>query len=810
MLKSYIKIAWRNLLRNRLFSILNLTGLAVGLCSFLLISIYVFDELSYDRSIDSTGDIYRVNSDGRVGGEEWHLPVTSDLMGPLLKKDYADVVEYTRIYTQGGSKLVRKDKEYILEKRVANVDSTFFSVFHLPAVDGNAATALDEPNSVVLTASSAIKYFHTANAAGKMLEVLEDNKPVLYKVNAVIADIPVNSHFHFDMLFSMKNVNYRWGQISNDNFYTYILLRNGTDYREFEKRFPQFILKYLLPDFQKSLNIRSMADFEKAGNRQVYSLTPVRKIHLYSDRPLELSPSGNIQYVYIFSAVAIFLLLIACINFMNLATAYSAGRAKEVGIRKVLGTERRQLVRQFLAESVLMVVIAMVIAIGIAILILPVFNAITGKDMQWNDFFSPSVLPLMIVLPLIVGLLAGIYPAFFLSNFRPIEVLKGKFRPGGRRAGLRSMLVVFQFASSIVLIIGTIIVYRQLHFIENTNVGFNKEQVLIVNGADALGTNIDAFKSEVVRLAGVRSATITSFLPVSDAGRSQQTFCKDPVSTSLNTFDLENWWIDYDFLQTMGISLIDGRNFSRDFPADESSVLINETTAKMLGYKDPVGKKLYAHSGSGQPYPYTIIGVVKNFNYESLHKNIGPMGLFMYKSTGFVALRFNTKNISGLIAGVKDAWKNIAPAMPFSYRFMDDSFNEMYRVEQRVGKIVLVFSVLAIVIACLGIFGLATFIAEQRRKEIAIRKVLGASVPGVVGLLSRDFVKLVLIAFVVAGPLAWWGMNIWLQDFAFRTTISWWIFVAAGSAALVIAVLTISFQAIRAATSSPVKNLRSE
>jgi putative ABC transport system permease protein len=482
-----------------------------------------------------------------------------------------------------------------------------------------------------------------------------------------------------------------------------------------------------------------------------------------------------------------------------------------VGIRKVLGTERKNLVKQFLTESTLMALLSLFIALAIAYFVLPLFNDVSGKSMVMGSLLSPLTLPLLIALPFVVGLMAGSYPAFFLSAFRPIEVLKGRMKLGGRSGGLRSLLVVFQFATSIILIIGTIVIYRQLHYIQTRNLGFNKDQVLVIDNAYALGNNVDAFKNDVLQMPGIISGTLSGFLPVTNSSRNDNTFSKEAVMDTKNGISMQNWTIDYDYLQTMGMELIRGRNFSKEYGTDSLAIIINEKTAAVLGYDDPVGKRIYQQADPGEPpVIYTIIGVVKNFNYETLKQSIGPLAFFLGKSTGLASFKVKPGNIPSMIESIETKWKALAAGMPFSYRFLDDSFSEMYRSEQRAGKIALTFSVLGILIACLGLFGLSAFVAEQRVKEIGIRKVLGASVGGLVGLLSKDFVKLVLIAFVIAAPLAWYFMNGWLQDFEYRIRLNWTIFFAAGMATLLIAVITISLQAIKAAVANPVKNLRTE
>ncbi|HEY4875575.1 MAG TPA: FtsX-like permease family protein, partial [Puia sp.] len=550
---------------------------------------------------------------------------------------------------------------------------------------------------------------------------------------------------------------------------------------------------------------------KKAGNNIEYTLMPLIQIHLYSDRSFELSPGGNIEYLHIFSAVALFILLIACINFMNLTTARSAGRAKEVGIRKVLGTAKKDLVYQFLFESTLMAVLSFLIAAIITYAVLPLFNNVADKQVSMSSLLAPYLLLPLLCIPFIVGLLAGSYPAFFLSSFKPIEVLKGKLKLGSKSGGLRSVLVVFQFATSIVLIVGVIVVYEQLHYIQTKNLGYDKSQVLVINGVSALNNNTTAFKNEVQRLPGIVSATLSGYLPVSDSYRTDNSFSKDAVMTATNGFDMQNWHVDYDYIKTLGMQLIKGRNFSKDFPTDSTAIIINETTEKILNYSNPIDKKIYlAIDNKGNTMPLNIIGVVKDFNFESLHQHVEPLCLSLGGDGGFGIFKVNTSDIPNLIAQIQNKWKAIVPGLPFSYRFLNDSFDEMYRSEQRVEKIALIFSVLAIGIACLGLFGLAAFIAEQRTKEIGIRKVLGASVQGIIQMLSKDFLKLVMVAFVTAVPIAWWAMNKWLQSFAYRINMSWLVFAIAGFTALLIALLTVSFQSIKAAIANPVKSLRTE
>ena len=806
MLKNYLKVALRNLWKHKGYSAINIVGLAIGLATCLLILLYVRDELGYDRYNEKADRIYRINSDIKLGGGNLHLAVASDPMGATLKKDYPEVEEYARVYASNGSKLVKKGNQFIKEDNVANVDSTFFNVFTLPAIAGNTKTALNEPNTVVITESTAKKYFETTAALGKIIEA--DKTP--YKVTAVIKDIPHNSHFHFDFLFSMDNVHYQWGNFLSNNFQTYLLLRPGTDYKKFEKNFDQVLDKYVLPQAKQFIQISSMDEFRKAGNMLSYTLMPLTDIHLHSDRFPELGINSNIQYVYIFGVIAIFVLLIACINFMNLSTARATSRAKEVGIRKVLGTERKTLITQFLVESTLTAFLSLVMAILIAYLVLPLFNDIASKAFSVTDLTNIKIWPYLIALPFVAGVIAGSYPAFFLSRFNPVTVLKGNAGTLFKKSNLRSGLVIIQFTASIMLIIGTLTVYRQLNYIQTKKLGFNKDQVLIINDVYALNKTAPAFKEEVMHLPGIASSTMSSFLPVSSSARDDNTFSKEAVMDTKNSINMQRWSVDYDYVKTLGMKMAKGRNFSRDFGSDSSAVIINETTASLMGLNEPVGSKLYHTDENNRTISYTIIGVVKNFNYESLRQNIGPLCMVLGRSTGSAIFKVNTGNVQNLVKQIESKWKAMAPAMPFSYRFLDEAFNNMYRDEQRIGKVAISFAILAIVIACLGLFGLATYIAEQRTKEVGIRKVLGASISDITTMLSGDFIKLVSIAIIIATPAAWWTMDKWLQDFAYRTSVSWWVLVLAAGTALAIALITVSFQAIKTALANPVKSLRTE
>ncbi|MDP5081402.1 MAG: ABC transporter permease [Winogradskyella sp.] len=810
MIKNYFKIAWRNLIKNKGFTAINIIGLSLGIGCFIMISMFVIDELSYDRYHEKADRIYRINSDIIFGGTEMSMAVSSDPMGEALKTDYPEVENYVRFYATQGSKLIKKGNEYINESAVTHADSTLFNVFTLPVILGDTKTALNEPNTVVISETIAKRYFGSPQLAiGQMLET-DDNDKTLYKVTSVIEDMPRNSQFKFDFFFSMANVDYDFGNYLSHNFHTYVLLKEGTDYILFNRNFNDIINKYLMPQASQFMQVDNLEDFEASGNKIEYSLIPLTDIHLKSSRGAELGANGNMQYVYIFSATALFILLIACINFVNLTTAKSSSRAKEVGIRKVLGSEKKALVLQFLTESTLIAIIALFVGLVFLWLSLGWFNDMSGKDMRMSSLLNPLFLIFICVLPFIVGGLAGTYPAFFLSSFQPIKVLKGKLVSGSNRNTFRNFLVVFQFATSIILIVGTIVIYKQLGHIQNSNLGFNKDQVVVVGNSGLSREKRQSLKNEIEQLTEVKAASFAGFLPVGSSSRSDTTFSTETVMTESNGFNMQYWDIDYDYIETIGMEIKSGRNFSPNFGADSTAIILNETAVKLAGYTNPIGKKLYTTNGNNQLVVKTIIGVVKNFNYASLRENVGALSFTLGNNSWETAFRFSTNDVGSLLSKIESKYKAAAPGMPFKYEFLDEAFDNMYRQERRVGTVALAFAILAIIIACLGLFGLATFIAEQRTKEIGIRKVLGASVANIIKMLSKDFVKLVLLAFVIGAPIAWWFMNKWLQDFAFRIDLSWSIFAVTGILAVLVAVITLSFQAIKAAIANPVDSLKTE
>ena len=808
MIKNFLKIAVRNLIKNKGFSAINIFGLSIGIATCLLITLFVLDELSYDKFNDKANRIHRVNVDIKFGGAEQKFAVASAPLAFTMVKELPEVENAVRFRSYGPS-VVKKGEENINERRIIFADSTVFSVFTFPMLTGDPKTALTQPNTVVITKTIAEKYFGKTNAVGRVLRF--DNTSD-YKVTGVIKDLPQTSHFNFDFFVSLstsdESRNDKWPSF---NFNTYLLLRKDADPKLVAKKVQDINDKYVWPQVKQMMNI-DPDDFKRSGNYMNLSLMPVTDIHLHSDRIAELGVNGDMQVVYIFSVIAVFILLIACVNFMNLSTARSANRAREVGVRKVLGSGRASLINQFLTESVLLSIISFVIALGIAMLLLPFFNEVSSKHLTLSLLHHPVLLPVLIICSIAVGLLAGSYPAFYLSAFQPILVLKGKLSSGFKHSFFRSSLVVFQFFISITLIIGTIVVYRQLTFIQNKKLGFNKDQVLVVHNAYVLGDKAEAFKNEVKKFKDVRSASLSGFLPV-PSSRNDNPFFPEGIIQQEKAVATQYWTVDHDYIKTLGMEIKSGRDFSRDFPTDSNAVIINETAARLFGFKDPVGKTVTTLLDANQPAKktnYTIIGVVKNFHFESLRENIGALCMHLGPSNNAVSFRMNAGNAENNIKNIQALWKRMAPAEPFNYSFLNEDFNAMYRAEQRTGKIFISFAVLAVLIACLGLFGLATYAAEQRTKEIGIRKVLGATVTNIVNMLSKDFLKLVIIAAVVAFPVSWWLMHYWLNDFAYRINISWWIFVAAAVIAVVIALATICFQAIKAAIANPVKNLRTE
>jgi putative ABC transport system permease protein len=794
MIKNYLTVAIRNLSRNKGFTFINIMGLALGITSGLLIVLYIVDELSYDRYNPRVANLYRANLDVKYGDNADTYASQAAAFGPKVKQDFPEVSEAARIvpafYHPTGFR-IRKGNSTLQEKSIVYADPGLFAVFSFPLLEGNPATALQDPNTVVLTESAAKKYFGRTDIVGETL-LLDDTAN--YKVTGVMKDIPRQSHFRFDLFLSLASLDEsrdpnNWG---GGGYNTYLMLSPTADVQKLDSAFSSLVM-------QKNHDWLGKNDHLKV------SLMPVTDLHLRSNLQQELAPNGSIQYVYVFAAIALVILLIACVNFMNLSTARSAGRAKEVGVRKMLGSPRRSLIFQFLTESLLVTCFATLMAIALTLLLLPAFNNLAGKQLAFGWPVARWLLPSALVMVFIISLLAGSYPAFFLSAFQPVDVLKGKWSTGFKGGGLRSILVVIQFSISIFLIASTIIIYKQLHYIQTRDLGYNRDQLLIVKNVAGLQRAAGAFKQKIRQLPGVSSATLTTYVPTTEALHMAGMFPNaDPNAT--NSMLTQFWPVDEDYMKTLGMEIKAGRNFSADMPTDSSAVIINEAAARFLGFKEPLNKTIYQHYPAIMPWH--IVGEVKDFNFRSLRKNVTPVIFYFHEDDGALNIKVNTPHLATLMGKIKEVWQSFSPHQAFDYSFVDADFDASYHAEARTGTIFMVFTALAIAIACLGLFGLAAYAAEQRSREIGIRKVLGAGIPGLVALLSTDFIRLVGLAFLIASPLAYLTMQRWLQGFAFRTAIDWWVLPVAGISSGIIAFVTISFQSMKAARANPVESLK--
>ncbi|HTI08297.1 MAG TPA: ABC transporter permease [Puia sp.] len=809
MLKNYFKIAIRSLTRNKAFSFINIFGLAVGLATCLLIMLYIFDESSYDQHHKDGDRLFRIASvSGK--GETWAADPAP--MAWALKNDLPEVEQATRLMTFPDiEKMLLKYKNQSENKQFFEtngyyVDSTFFQLFTYDFIYGNAATALEEPNTMVLSEQLAGKFFGKENPVGKAMQVVTPFGEFNYTVKGVFDNTKHKSHIPANYFLSMRNKDmWNWVQnqtswTTNNIFFTYVKLKGSASQASFERK--------LKPFFESHAG----EGMKAAGFSKSLFIQPVKSIYLHSSIGNEIAPNGNITYLYILGSIAAFILMIACINFMNLSTARSQKRAKEVGIRKVIGAEKSSLIRQFLGESFLMCLIALGFALILVWMLLPLFNNLTHKNMHPLD--EPVLLWWAVGLTLLTGLLAGLYPAFYLSAFKPVSVLKGKITNNFSAAAIRKGLVVFQFTVSICLVSGAIIIWKQLNLLKNQDLGFNKNRQIILpleQGYLNSEAKYTPLKNELLKIPGVKAVTSGSAYP-GLPNLNDMLFYAEGKSVS-DVVDVHLSSIENDYIRDLGIKLLSGRSFSKEFRADSAGIILNEEAVKQLGYtvENAVGKKVqYDFNGHST---LQIVGVVKNFNFESLHESIKPFGFttgIFSNKYGYLIASITTNDYTGLLSELEKSWTKLNPETPFVYFFPDQDFQRQYEREQRTASLVMYFTLIAILIACLGLFGLAAFSAEQRTKEIGIRKVLGASVTNVTLLLSKDFVSLVIIAILIASPLAWWGMNKWLQDFAYRIEISWWMLLAAGLLAILIAVLTISFQAIKAALADPAKSLRTE
>ena len=805
------KLALRQLRKNKTFTTLNILGLTIGLTTFLLILLYIKDELNFDRYNINASRIVRINSDLVNDGKVTAFADAAPPVGATLKAHYPEVEATARIFLENGIRF-RQNNQDITEKHVATVDPALFDLFTLPAIEGNPAKALEQPQTIVLTATTAQRYFHTTHAIGKTMERTDNNS--LYTVVAVIQDIPAQSSFNEDIFMSMRGN--QLDDPQKNSFYalfpmsTFVLLKPGASKAAFDKKLENFMRQFVSDYASLETGSQGRTAFR-------LSSTPLTDIHLRSHRTDELASNSDIQYIYIFGAIAVFVLLIAGINFMNLSTARSTTRAREVGVRKVLGSRRSHLITQFLSESLLVTALAAAIAFLATWLVLPAFNNLTGKTLALNAGTLSWLLPALLAIIASVGLFSGAWPAFFLSAFRPVQVLKGQIATGmgkgGNNAGsFRNVLVVLQFSISIFLIVGALVVYRQLNFIQHRDPGYNRSQVLVVKDLDGISNPV-ALKTATRQISGILNASLTDFLPTNEQRWHNWGSIKEPAAKG-GILETQLWIVDQDYIPTLGMHVAQGRNFSQQYPTDTAAAIINETAAQTWGIAaEPIGKTIHYGTYWGTPKDFKIVGVIKDFNYTSIRSDVKPLVMVCrpQDDQGGLTIRIAPgSDIAEVVEKVKTVWTSYAPHKPFNYSFMDQDFDAVYHAEQRMGSIVVVLTALAIAIACLGLLGLAAYAAERRSKEIGIRKILGATPGTIVALLSKDFARLIVVALAIAVPTAWLAMQQWLQNFAYRTTITPWLFIIAAAIILLAAAATTLYQSLKAAIANPAETLRSE
>ncbi|MBK7628213.1 MAG: ABC transporter permease [Bacteroidales bacterium] len=808
MLKNFFINVFRNMRKQSGYVLLNVGGLAIGLTSFMFITLYVIHELSYDRFHKNYENIYSIKVVGRMAGGILDQAVTAAPMAQAMLNDYPEVLKATRV-TQMGAWLIRFGENKFNEDGVLFADSTFFDVLDFKLISGDPKTALVRPKSMVLTEEYAKKYFGDQDPMGQKIIVEADT--ILYTVTGVVQNVPDNSHIQFDMLGSMSTYpgqgnNTFW---LNHNFYTYIVVKDGTDKDALQEKFREMVIKYVGPQIQQFIGY-SIEDFRKAGNEFSYVLEPLKDLHLKGATQYNLEPNGSLSTVYIFAVIALLILIIAIINYVNLATARSAGRAKEVGVRKVSGANKPGLISQFLGESLLIAALATILAILLVIAFTPAFNQLIGRELSVGLFDSYLGFLSILLLILFVGVSAGFYPAFVLASFNPVEVLKGTLNPGSMSKRLRGILVVFQFTVSIVIIIGSIIVYRQLNYMTNKDLGFEKENLIVIRRPDAFFRQMPSFRDQILQIPGVEKVGFSRAVPGTNFNNNA--FFNDEDAEK-KTYLLQQTQVSFDFPEALGVKLVAGRFFSREFSTDSLSVMINEAAVKSLGLTDPVGKYVLQPAGPGQFQKLKIIGVMKDFNITSMHKSIDPVIFTVLRMGGgdqYATVRLTGNNINETIREIESKWLTFTQMQPFQYDFFTDSWNNLYRSEMKTGKIFIIFSVLAIFIACIGLLGLVTFITNKRTREIGIRKTYGASINVVLGLLSKEVIYLILISSVIAYPIAYFGSKYWLEGFASKISVSAFIYLGATLIVLIIGWLSISYQTIKAANYNPSRALRIE
>lgn len=805
-MKTFIKFFFRVTSRNKTFMFLNTMGLAIGMAGFILIMLWVTDEFSYDKYNENASRIVRIKLDYSIMGKDDNAIVCPAPMAAALIADFPEVENAVRFRNYGSSTIKYEDKSF-KENRIIFADSTVFDVFTIPFVKGNSKTALVAPKTIAISESMAKKYFGDEDPIGKLLKF---NNRTDFEITGVYKNIPSASHFHFDFIASI----YTYSECNQPvwvsfNFMTYVLLKEGVNHKDFESKLSILVENKMATQMSQWMDL-TWEEIQKNGTWMEFKIQELTDIHLYSHYDEELSVNGDIMYVYIFIIIAIFILILACINFTNLSTAKATSRSKEVGMRKVFGIRTFTLVRNFLLESFIVVFIAHIVAMILVEVSLPYFNDLSRKSLSIS-YLDPTVLLGLLALIIITSLFAGSYPAFYLSSFKPLSALKNEVTSGKKKTRFRSILVVGQFVISIVLLTSTLVLNKQMRYIQNKNIGFEKENMIALRNTYLLRNSIESFKADLINSKDIKKVSISGFLPIPNSSSSNTVLFKDGIKTP-EIASYEVWNIDCDYVTTLGLKIIKGRSFSKDFLTDSSCVLINEAAAKSFGWDDPIGQIVGASTAvSTELDNYTVIGVMEDFNFESVHDPIKPLACFLNRSTGAMSIRMEAKaDVRSTLKFLEKKWKEYAPDQPFEFDFFDESLNHMYAAEVRLGRILVSFTVLAFLVSCLGLFGLALFSTEQRKKEIGIRKVNGASITQTVMLLSYDFTKLVIISFVIACPISYYIVNKWLENFAYRTNISWWIFAITGLLSYVVAMLAIVYQSHRAASANPADTLRDE
>lgn len=807
MYQNYFRISWRSLLKQKMYSGVKIGGLSLGVTACFLISLYVKDELGYDKQFTRANGPYRLVVEAELDNNQTERAV--DFPAPAsaaLKADFPEVEKAGRylssaLFGADENEIRRSDRtENQHEEGFVYFDQELLELLELPVISGNLKYALTDPNSIVITRRKAEKYFPGEDAIGKTFVINNDDKK-LFKVGAVIEDFPANSHLQFDFLMTLTGVEFWPGEQSwwmASNYQIYVTLKPGTDVKQAAEKIKRgFIEKYYKP----ALTASGAVGFEKILNSASFELQPMDKIYLDGTVRDDL-PHGDIRFIWLFSAIAIFIVIIACINFINLSTARSANRAKEVGLRKTLGSFRSHLIKQFLTESFLFSIIAITAGVLLAWLLLPYFNVLASRTLTFP--LGWWLIPGVLVASVIIGIAAGLYPAFYLSSFNPASVLKGSVSQGSKSSSTRSALVVFQFTTSIVLIISTVVIYRQMSYILNKKLGFEKDQVVMLQGANALGDKIPALKNELLKLSQVEHVSVSDYLPIQGSKRDGNTFHREGMDKIERGVTAQKWVVDQDYIKTLGMKILEGRDFNPDMISDSTSIIINQTMAKELNLVDPVGKVIQNWQ------KYTVIGIVEDFHFESMKKNISPVCFVVGSSPSIILLKAKSRNMKETITAISAVWNRFSPNQAIRFNFLSERYASTYSDVDRMGRIFTTFALLAIIVACLGLFALSAFMVEQRSKEISIRMVLGASVNTVFRLMTQNFVFLVLISFLLAAPIAWFLMQQWLKDFIYKIDLTWDIFLISGACALLVALATVSYQAIKAAVANPITNLRSE